>query len=277
MKRMTYRTGSWIKAGIVSVMLLLLSGMLQAQDEDDAPATADTIAPVVVPAEDETVYDEEEDDSGISEQFRYFEPNWLFVIPDSLQQRHVSDSALAATRSDKAFWYVNTVFKKEKERAPTNRPAGSSGGGGFLNALLWMIVIGAFIAFLFIYLSGSNVRLFRGSKTIKEADDTKDVSDDIFTISHQQADKAAAAGDYRLAVRLLFLLLLRRLADKNLIRYTPESTNFDYLLQVQAAPWYRQFFRVTRHYEYVWYGRFDINPEQFKTIRNDFTTLEQQL
>ena len=103
-------------------------------------------------------------------------------------------------------------------------------------------------------------------------------TEDIFGINYQkEIEKAIAAGDYRLAVRLLFLQLLRGLSDRNIIQYSHERTNLDYLMQVHHAPWYQQFFRITRNYEYVWYGLFEIDQHKFEAINKDFKNLENRL
>ena len=58
-------------------------------------------------------------------------------------------------------------------------------------------------------------------------------TENIFEINFQQEiDKAVQAGNYRLAVRLLFLRLLKNLAEKNIIQYQQDRTNFDYLMQL---------------------------------------------
>ena len=80
-------------------------------------------------------------------------------------------------------------------------------------------------------------------------------TEDIFAINYQkEIDKAAQQGNYRLAVRLLFLRILKNLSQKNIIRYTQDKTNLDYLVQLHATRYYSDFFRITRNYEYSWYG-----------------------
>ena len=75
----------------------------------------------------------------------------------------------------------------------------------------------------------------------------------------------------------MFLRTLRQLSDKKVIQYKQDRTNFDYLMQMSNTVWYRPFFRLARNYEYIWYGKFDIDQRQFDNIRNEFTDLERQL
>jgi hypothetical protein len=277
MKRKKYQNKKTItKAGILW-SLLLLSGLLHAQVEDAPADTAllevDTVTTTVVPEEEAPAEENTAEGDTVNESVNYFSPK---QGPDSLRLRRLDDSVLGRMQNSRDFWYVHTVFKKEKRKTTGKGRQRSSSGPGFFDGILWLVIIGGFIAFLVIYLSNSNVKLFRKSSLIEEEESDVE-TDDIFAISYQkEIDKAISAGNYRLAVRLLFLRLLRQLSEKNMIRYTPGSTNFDYLLQVQHTSWYRHFFRVTRNYEYAWYGRFDVDREKFDAIRNDFENLERQ-
>jgi hypothetical protein len=189
---------------------------------------------------------------------------------DSYNERRV-DTRLF--NSDEEFWYANTSFEKKAQAKSNKRFQNTT----FYQTLLWMLAVGGFIAFLIIYLSNSNISLFRRSKTMAAHDSDVD-TDDIFAINYSsEIEKAVAAGNYRLAIRLHFLKLLRGMSERNIIQYTHDRTNFDYLLQVHHAPWYQQFFRITRNYEYVWYGQFDIDREKFDSINKDFDSLERQL
>ena len=100
-------------------------------------------------------------------------------------------------------------------------------------------------------------------------------TDNIFEINYQkEIDKAVSKGNYRFAVRLMFLQLLKNLSDKQVIHYRQDSTNFDYLLQLHQTRHYQDFFRLTRNYEYSWYGQFDIDPDTFSLIRKDFENFD---
>ena len=175
-------------------------------------------------------------------------------------------------REDDAFWYANEVFKKKQQQE----------GEGFTShplfqTLLWIAIIGGFAIFLMLYLSNSNAGLFRKSNNITVEDDSVD-TDDIFAINYQkEIDKAVGMSNYRLAVRLMFLRLLKKLSDNNVIQYKQDSTNFDYLLQLQPTAMYPDFFKLTRNYEYSWYGQFEIDKEKFALVKMDFDKFEGKI
>jgi len=68
----------------------------------------------------------------------------------------------------------------------------------------------------------------------------------------------------------MFLQMLKTMSGKNIIQYKQDRTNFDYLLQLRDTKHYHDFFRLTRNYEYSWYGNFPVSDEAWQLIKNDF-------
>jgi hypothetical protein len=191
---------------------------------------------------------------------------------DTLKLRKLPDSLVQHLREDDAFWYANEAFKKRRQQD----------GNGFTShpvfqTLLWIAIIAGFVIFLMLYLSNSNVGLFRKSNKIIVEDDSVN-TDDIFAINYQkEIDKAVSMSNYRLAVRLMFLRVLKKLSDNNVIQYQQDRTNFDYLLQLRPTTMYPDFFKLTRNYEYSWYGQFEIDKEKFALIKVDFDKFEGKI
>lgn len=265
----------YYKKRIVAVLFFtFFSGLLYAQNE----VTEDS---VVSPPEEQADQHDGKYQPG-SEAPAYFlqkEMQSNGGMPDSLRLRKLPDTVTRKMAGDKSFWYVNYVFKKQKEEEQktdeniplTERP--------FFQTMLWLIIIAGFTAFVIIYLGNSQVSLFRRKdKTIAGAESADADTTDIFGINYQrEIDKAIKENNYRLAVRLLFLRLLANLADKRVINYKQDKTNFDYLSQLHRTSYYNDFFRLTRNYEYCWYGQFDIDPEKFAIIKNDFENFDSRL
>ncbi|MCH5682976.1 DUF4129 domain-containing protein [Niabella sp. W65] len=100
---------------------------------------------------------------------------------------------------------------------------------------------------------------------------------DIFSIEYAAAIKEALNNkNYRLAIRLHYLQLLKMLSEKGVIHYQPDKTNFDYLLQVRSTPHYSDFSGLTRQYEYSWYGLFPISQSQYEQIDLLFTNFQKR-
>jgi len=84
-------------------------------------------------------------------------------------------------------------------------------------------------------------------------------------------------GQYRLAVRLWYLRLLKELSNREIIQYKQDKTNLDYLMQVYNTGYYSRFFRLTRHFEYSWYGHFEVDRLTYDRIASEFLQFENEI
>ena len=79
-----------------------------------------------------------------------------------------------------------------------------------------------------------------------------------------RAQTQARTGDYRTAVRYLYLSSLLWLDERKLIRYDRSLTNREYLDQVRSnAPLSEQLSPVVSTFERVWYGKREIAEQDF--------------
>ncbi len=78
---------------------------------------------------------------------------------------------------------------------------------------------------------------------------------------------AEAEGNYRLAVRLGFLSVLKHLTDRGLLAWRPEKTNADYLAEMPPGPLRAAFAAVARQFEYAWYGEWTLTPAHYAEVR----------
>ncbi len=75
---------------------------------------------------------------------------------------------------------------------------------------------------------------------------------------------AARAGDFRTAVRKLYVALLYELAERNLIELDDGATNHEYLNKVSRFATLDSPMRyLTDRFDYVWYGMFPSTEEDF--------------
>ena len=89
---------------------------------------------------------------------------------------------------------------------------------------------------------------------------------------------AEMAGNYRLAVRLGYLHVLKQLTDQGLIRWQPDKTNHDYLFELPAGPLPAAFRELTRQFDYVWYGEHDdLTPAHYAQARATRLAFQQLL
>lgn len=135
------------------------------------------------------------------------------------------------------------------------------------------IIIAVFIAlivFVVIKFTGVDFKLFTGKSkaiTIPYAES----SDNIHEIDFKtEIDKAIRDTNYRLAVRLMYLRSLKRLNNNNLINWQPEKTNQTYIKEITDPHKREQFSLLTTQFEYIWYGEFFIDQENFNQVKNSY-------
>ena len=86
---------------------------------------------------------------------------------------------------------------------------------------------------------------------------------------------AVSEEKYRLAIRYYYLLILRRLKEKNLIDYKFSKTDEEYLAEIKPQALHRQFGQLTRIYDYIWYGSFEASRENFTKAEKEFQQMQQ--
>lgn len=205
--------------------------------------------------------------------------------------RTVPDEKVKKLKSDENYWYVDQAptgdressppgvnEKGEKERQERITRSRTINFPPWARVLFWIILIGVFVALLIWFLATSDIRLFRKKPKLVEEQVEERPTENIFEMNFEkEIQKAIDTKNYRLAVRLLYLRTLRDLSNRNLINYTHEKTNSDYLFQLAGTPYYKNFFKLTRSFDYTWYGHFELSPDGFVFIQNDFSSFKQQL
>ena len=100
------------------------------------------------------------------------------------------------------------------------------------------------------------------------------LSDDEALIRDKDLSKliqeAISKGNYKLAVRYYYLLLLKNLSEKELISWQQEKTNEDYIKELSNNKLNTDFEKLTYLYDYVWYGEFIIDKEKFLQAEVNF-------
>ena len=89
--------------------------------------------------------------------------------------------------------------------------------------------------------------------------------------------KALKKGNYRLAIRYYYLLILRQMGDKGLIAWEPQKTNDDYIKELKNKDLQKPFYHITWLYDYIWYGGFPINESQYLKAEGKFTSMRKTL
>ena len=80
-------------------------------------------------------------------------------------------------------------------------------------------------------------------------------------------EKAVDAENYRLAVRLYYLKIIRELSLKSQIQWQRDKTNHSYLQEMNGHALQDNFRAITLLFEQIWYGNREIDATDFKPIR----------
>lgn len=87
--------------------------------------------------------------------------------------------------------------------------------------------------------------------------------------------KAITDKEFRLAVRYQFLLLLKKLSQRELINWHFEKTNLDYQKEIKEPRLKTGFKDLSYLYDYIWYGEQPIDEKGFLQAKVRFDSMNQ--
>lgn len=262
MDKARFHINSFGKALLLPLLLVLCLSASSQEEEDPIDIIDSTLIT----------------EAGTAEEENPFEP----VVAEDQQPvaaRTVDRRKVAQMQKDEDFWYVNTAPAKPKTPAARKIPEPQK-DPEWLRNLLWVLVVGGFVVLIIWFLLASGITFFhKPPPAVTRPQEEEEYStENLFDIDYESALKrAVAAQNYRLAIRLMYLQTLKEMALNNLIQYRQERTNNDYLMQLFQTSYYKDFFRLTRNFEYAWYGQFAVSPASFEQIRDEFTSFKQRM
>ncbi|HEY4151308.1 MAG TPA: DUF4129 domain-containing protein [Chitinophagaceae bacterium] len=199
--------------------------------------------------------------------------------------RSISNASLGKYRDDKEFNYsqqhAEGMSLWDRFWAWVNRNIGRAASDNawwsFIKLVLWGLCISAFVYAILKFTGMQRIGLFTGNKKAEELDYVV-TEDDIYAINFNEAiAKAIEQKNYRLGIRLLYLQTLRRMADRELIRWKLNKTNDVYAQELFGSDYYKDFAWLTLAYDYAWYGDFPVREDRFAELQQHFQTFQRQL
>jgi len=152
---------------------------------------------------------------------------------------------------------------------------------GALNTFLQVIpyVLLALLIFVLIkFFLNVNARAISYAKKNQA---TMAMSEEEHIIKNEDIQKliqeALASANYRVAVRYYYLYMLQIMTEKEFIAWEIQKTNEDYLKELKQQQLKDPFKKITRLYDYIWYGDFPIDQEKYQKAENSFLSLKQLL
>lgn len=212
------------------------------------------------------------------------------IEPDTVLNRntlHLPYDSVKSWKNLKAYDYMQDIdsLLRAKNKVEQKKEKVSSGPGffenflasGFLSVLLWSLAI-LFVGFIIYRLFLAEGVFQRKPVPVNNAE--ANVSEE--EITHDSdfeglIKQALLSSNYRQAVRYQYLRTLHGLASKQFVDLAPDKTNFQYVREIGNPGHQQAFAALTLHYEYVWYGEFDIGSDIYHKIEKGFLNLNQKL
>lgn len=191
-------------------------------------------------------------------------------LSEPVKKRGFSKERWKAITGDVDFQEEMVKDKEERVFSPWS---------GNLLRVISFLVIAALLITLIYYLTRYISLDYQIERTKLDTEDLAKPVENIEALDIEQLlGKAKRDGNYKLAVRLYYLGLLKKLNDEGSIVWKKDKTNRDYLAELfSSGTLFEEVRKLTRSYESVWYGDHDPGPDTFTAVAGQFERLYDKL
>ena len=202
------------------------------------------------------------------------------VAADSL---HIDSSSWESKAKD--YDFSETVDQQEAAEQKEHSVSESSDWGRYFDFLgeRWFrilfvsLAIGVimFLVIMAIVRSKAAAKI-DGEKVVAQTlDEAEDNLPDVEL--HQLLNNATAAGEWKVALRIHFLMLLQQLIHAELIRWRKRKTNREYIDEIREELVKSDYTKAVAVFDPVWYGTQTLDKTRFEDVRRVIQDLTQQL
>jgi hypothetical protein len=188
--------------------------------------------------------------------------NWIKNIDSLLKEKEKKDKVPDTTDSD---------YKEPKSSSFNLENFFNSGIAKFILYALAALFVGFIIYSLFV----NKAKFGTAEKqtvAVNNEEETIDLSNDYEALAQQAKER----GNYKLAVRYLFLATLKQLNEKQQLVFAIDKTNSKYTEEI-AVQYKQEFSKLCLYYEYVWYGNAAINGDNYEMVKTAFNNFNQKI
>jgi hypothetical protein len=199
------------------------------------------------------------------------QPNGLAVQPDSMKTLK-SQSALAYAKNLDSVLADHQRKQKAKAAKVSDKPSWLERFflSGATMYFFWALAITfiLFILYKLFFAEGFFQRTYKRAPVTIMGDEEGNLAQS--TDFSNLISQAIQLKNYRLAVRYYYLQTLQKLSAKGHIEFAPDKTNHEYVLELAGKKFKNEFAALTLHYEYAWYGEFEITEQAFSAVQQKF-------
>jgi Domain of unknown function (DUF4129) len=220
----------------------------------------------------ETGYAQSDEDSVLKIELndssgKYF-PSYSF--------REVTPRQVNSYLKNPDYAYANEPEYWRREAQPKPGIFAKLFGSRLFQWIIFILFAGIFLYGIFQLAKENNLRWLKRKSF--QNDSTKEVS-----VFNEEIDydvlihKYQLEENYRLAVRFMYLRLIRIIREKGEIQIRDSSTNSEIAHAFKSHPGGSDFRYLATAYEYIYYGEFNPQQDLFNRLKNRFEDFQQTL
>lgn len=143
--------------------------------------------------------------------------------------------------------------------------------------LLFIILLVVGIHYLSLYIKNKG-KIKLAKQKAEELINTEHIIEDIHDIDFEKHIKTALDKQaFTQAIRWFYLFNLKVMDDKKFIDWKPKKTNQDYYYELNQKHLKKEFKYLTYIYDYLWFGKFEIEQDEAYTILSKFEKFQLTL
>ncbi len=152
----------------------------------------------------------------------------------------------------------------------------SDGESNWVRYLVYAICIGT-IVYVILKLLKVDVRHVFYRKGRQVPLQHRSIDEDIHEMDLDTLIKEAVnKGEYREAIRLVYLAALKDLSASDHLQWRIGKTNHEYMTELAGTAFQKEFDQLSYYFDYSWYGQFSVDEAIYRQVSSQYRSLTQK-
>lgn len=190
----------------------------------------------------------------------------------------LSDAEFKEVSNKYVYRETKTVWRLKENKSEGKHLKGPRWSLGLASSIQWLfsligyIILGGIVILLIYKLIPKNNTKKRNTEKINldHIDKIEEIDFDLLL------ENAISSGDFRLAFRIRFLIVIQYLTRKKAINYKPYKTNRAYTRELSKSKYQSDFRQVANVFERVWYGEQELSEAEYNQLLRYFETIKDE-